>query len=113
MSKKSTEKYNTKKQPSKMESGQASRKKLDETIRIAQWPRKSGEVLRVALEPYGGVDLAQIRVWYLNAEGKLAPSFKGIAEPIERLPKLYRAVRKCLRTARELGLLPKRVRRRR
>ncbi len=69
------------------------------------WRNRRGESVRVQLREYQGQALADVRVFYTNAEGKLTPTSKGVAVAIRKLPELTAAIGKALAKATELGLL--------
>jgi len=54
---------------------------------------KAGGQVRLALEEYKGYLLADVRFWYLAADGELRPSPRGVALPLERWPEFVDAVR--------------------
>jgi transcriptional coactivator p15 (PC4) len=73
---------------------------------IAQWPlNRHGEFVRVALEQFKGVDLVNIRKWYLDDNEALRPGKGGIALNVKHLPQLADALTKALAQARVEGLV--------
>jgi hypothetical protein len=79
--------------------------KLEETVEIAEWPRnRKGQAVRVALRPYNGFPLVDIRTWWTGDDKILHPG-KGVSLPISNLPQLAAAISKALERAKALGLL--------
>jgi hypothetical protein len=73
-------------------------------IIIAEWDRNKREVVRVALDHYGGRHTVNVRIWY-HDDGGLKPSKTGITLSVKHLPALADALVKAGRQALELGLL--------
>ncbi len=63
-----------------------------EPIHIADIPKSRGEVIRVEITEYSGKKLLNIRIWYTDKEGKLAPTKKGVALNIEQFDDLKNAL---------------------
>jgi hypothetical protein len=81
---------------------------LTEPIIVAEfWANRRGESIRIQLREFEGLALIDVRKHYTGADGKMAPTKKGISIAVTRLPDLNRAVAKALQKARELGLLCK------
>ena len=72
---------------------------------IAEIPLHKRERVLVSLKQFKGVDLIDVRKWYLdNEDDSLRPS-KGIALNVKHLPQLEAAITKALAEARERGLV--------
>jgi hypothetical protein len=72
-------------------------------IVIAEWWRdRSGRSVRVQLDCYEGHNLVDVRTWWTNDAGKLAPG-KGFACSVRHLPRLAKAIDKAVAKAIELG----------
>lgn len=71
---------------------------------LSQWQKNQREVVRVALEEFGGKPILQIRVWF-KPEGsdELRPGKAGIAMAVTHLPALASAVNSALAIAIERG----------
>jgi hypothetical protein len=69
------------------------------------WANRRGEAAVISLREYEGVIVVDVRKNYTNAEGKLAPTKKGIALVVRKLPELVKAINKAHRVAVELGLI--------
>ena len=79
---------------------------LSETLVISKfWRNRRGEAIVTSLEPYEGRVIVHVRQFFTDAQGKLAPTKKGIAIDILRLPELSDAVTKALAKAIELDLI--------
>ena len=73
---------------------------------IAQWPlNRRGEFVRVTIEQFKGIDLLNIRKWYLDDNEALRPGKGGIALNVKHLPQLADALNKALAQARVAGLV--------
>jgi hypothetical protein len=59
----------------------------------------------VTLSTFEGRNLVDLRQHFMNKEGKLQPTQKGVAMVVLRLPDLAKAVNAALSKARELGLI--------
>lgn len=80
---------------------------LAERVEISKfWRNRRGEAVVTSLEPYQGRVVVHIRQYFTDAAGKLAPTKKGIAIDVLRLPELAAATARALKFARERGLLP-------
>jgi hypothetical protein len=78
--------------------------KLEETVDIAEWPRnRKGQAIRVALRPYNGFPLIDIRTWW-TGDDKIQHPGKGVSLPLSNLPQLATAIAKALERAKALGL---------
>ena len=69
------------------------------------WRDRRGNALYFALRSYEGRAFADIRVYYTNSSGVLAPTPKGITFALNKLPEVAKALSKMCAEARELGLL--------
>jgi Transcriptional Coactivator p15 (PC4) len=79
---------------------------LPEPIEIARfWKNRRHDAIVVSLSTYEGRNLIDVRQHFMNPEGKLQPTQKGLAMQVLRLPELAAAVNKALTKARELRLL--------
>jgi hypothetical protein len=79
---------------------------LPEPVEIARfWKNRRHDAIVVSLSTYEGRNLVDVRQHFMNSEGKLQPSPKGVAMVVLRLPELAAAVNKALTKARELRLL--------
>jgi rhodanese-related sulfurtransferase len=79
---------------------------LAEPIIIAQfWANRRGEAVLIQLREFEGLALVDVRKHYTAADGKLAPTAKGIAITIRKLPDLAAGIAKAMHKARELGLI--------
>jgi Transcriptional Coactivator p15 (PC4) len=83
----------------------ARRPTLDEPVIISKfWKNRRHDAVIVSLSTYEGHNLVDLRT-HAMMEGRLAPTAKGLAMVVRRLPELAAAIDKALRKARELGLL--------
>jgi hypothetical protein len=65
----------------------------DTRVTLAEFIRNArGETVRIATSDFKGLDLIDLRVWYLGPDGELRPSAKGFAVKRELLPDLLDAV---------------------
>jgi Transcriptional Coactivator p15 (PC4) len=79
---------------------------LPEPIEIAKfWKNRRHDAIVVSLSTFEGRNLVDVRTHFMNKEGKLQPTPKGLACVVNRLPDLAAAVTKALAKARELGLI--------
>jgi hypothetical protein len=84
----------------------ARRPTLDEPVIVHQfWKNRKHDAVIVTLSTYEGRNLVDVRQHFMNKEGKLQPTSKGVAMVILRLPDLAKAVTKALAKAKELGLI--------
>jgi hypothetical protein len=82
------------------------RRTLDEPIVVHQfWKNRKHDAIIVSLSTYEGRNLVDVRQHFMTKEGKLAPTQKGLAIVVLRLPELAAGIAKALTKARELGLL--------
>lgn len=54
-----------------------------EDLVVARVKKSATEEVRFALSEYRGQTYIQIRVWYLDKDGEMKPSYKGIAFRLE------------------------------
>jgi len=66
---------------------------------IAEWPRNSREVIRVALDQYNGRFTLNIRVWYRDQAGELRPGKTGVTLALKHLPEMAAALSRALDVA--------------
>jgi hypothetical protein len=79
---------------------------LDEPVIIDRfWKNRRKDAIVTTLSTFEGRNLVDVRQHFMNSEGKLQPTQKGVAIVVLRLPDLAKAVNKALERARELGLL--------
>ena len=79
---------------------------LPEPIEIAKfWKNRRHDAIVVSISTFEGRNLIDVRQHFMNGEGKLQPSPKGVAMTVLRLPDLHKAITKALAKAQELGLL--------
>jgi hypothetical protein len=69
------------------------------------WKNRKHDAVVVSLSTYEGRNLVDVRQHFMTKEGKLAPTQKGLAMVVLRLPDLAKAITKALAKAQELGLL--------
>jgi hypothetical protein len=69
------------------------------------WRDRRGNALIFALRSYEGRAYGDVRIYYTNSSGVLAPSPKGITFALNKLPEVAKALSKMCAEARELGLL--------
>ena len=82
------------------------RERLAEPVVCGEfWANRHGESVRVQLREFEGCALLDVRKYFTAADGKLAPTKKGLSIVVDRLPDLCRAINAALAKARELGLL--------
>lgn len=73
---------------------------------IAEWPKNSREVVRIAIEEYRGMPMVGIRIWYRGDNDELCPGRSGVTLTLDKhLPQLAEAIGKAVLAARDLGLL--------
>jgi hypothetical protein len=68
--------------------------------------RRRDRAIVVALNPFEGHTLIDVREHFVGADGLMKPTTRGLSLVVRRLPELSRAVRQALEKARELDLLP-------
>lgn len=82
------------------------RRTLDAPVIVHQfWKNRKHDAIVVSLSTFEGRNLIDLRQHYMTKEGRLAPTQKGLAMVVLRLPDLAKAITKALAKARELGLL--------
>lgn len=83
-----------------------SRPTLVEPVIVHQfWKNRKHDAIVVSLSTFEGRNLIDVRQHYMTKDGKLAPTQKGLAMVVLRLPDLAKAITKALAKAKELGLL--------
>jgi hypothetical protein len=84
----------------------ARRPTLDEPVIVHQfWKNRKHDAVVVSLSTFEGRNLVDVRQHYMNKDGKLQPTQKGLAMVVLRLPDLAKAINKALEKATALGLL--------
>jgi Transcriptional Coactivator p15 (PC4) len=79
---------------------------LPEPVQVGTfWKNRRHDAIVVTLSTFEGRNLVDLRQHFMNKEGKLQPTQKGVAMVVLRLPDLAKAVNAALSKARELGLL--------
>jgi hypothetical protein len=79
---------------------------LAEPIEIAKfWRNRKGEAVIVQLREFEGRAIVDARVNFIDGEGRLRPTRKGLSVVVRRLPELAAALAKAELKARALGLL--------
>jgi len=73
------------------------------------WRDRRGNALVFGLRSYQGRAYGEVRIYYTNSAGILAPSPKGITFALSKLPVVAKALSKMCAEARELGLLTNEV----
>lgn len=61
-------------------------------VHIADIDKGRGEVIRVEITEFKGKNLVNIRTWYTNEAGELAPTKKGVALSKDQFEKLQVAL---------------------
>ena len=85
----------------------ARRPTLDEPLVVDRfWKNRRKDAIVTSLSTFEGRNLVDVRQHFMNKEGKLQPTQKGVAVVVLRLPDLAKAINKALKQAKELGLLP-------
>jgi hypothetical protein len=74
-------------------------------IVIGDVAQNARDVLPVALDEYGGHHVVDSRKFYRKEDGTLAPTRKGLALEVSRLPALAEMIAAALDRARADGLL--------
>ena len=69
------------------------------------WKNRKHDAIVVSLSTFEGCNLIDVRQHYMTKDGRLAPTQKGLAMVVLRLPDLAKAITKALAKAQELGLL--------
>lgn len=75
------------------------------SIVVAEWPRNSGELVRIALDQFGNCFTVDARSWWRGADGIFKPSRSGLTLAVTHLPKLAAGLDKALQRAEMLGLV--------
>lgn len=71
-------------------------------IHIADIEKGRGEVIRVEITEFKGKKLVNIRTWYTDDAGQLAPTKKGVALSPEQFEKLKSALSETENRLKEL-----------
>lgn len=80
---------------------------LAEPIDWKLWKNRQRRIaVVVSLSAYEGQNLISVREHFVDNDGCMRPTTKGIAMSVRRLPELSNSLRKALETARALNLLP-------
>jgi hypothetical protein len=72
-------------------------------VPIAQWPRNSGQVVRLRVESYRGRYRANLRIWFFDDGGELRRTRRGVPIPLEQRV----SIRTGLGKAEEAAIEPK------
>jgi hypothetical protein len=84
----------------------ARRPTLDEPITIEKWwKNRSGEIVRLDLSTYQGVNILNLRTWHTDKADGISRPGKGFTCSVKHLPKLTQVFAKATERARELGLI--------
>lgn len=62
---------------------------------LASIPKNRREEYRVTRDTFKGLDLVQIRVWFVADDGEFRPSQKGVAIRLETLPSIIDALNRA------------------
>jgi hypothetical protein len=80
--------------------------KIRKPIKIAEWPRGcNGQVIRITLKSFKGHNVIDIRTWWMDQNGKVRATRKGLTVGISHTPKLAKGLRKAVRKLEKRGLL--------
>jgi Transcriptional Coactivator p15 (PC4) len=80
--------------------------RLDQPVIISEfWKNRGGETVRIQLREYEGAALIDVRVHYIDKDGKLAPTPKGLSCSVRKLPDLVKGLTKAMERAIDIGLL--------
>lgn len=60
-----------------------------------EWNRSRGEVTRLVRQKFNGHDLLHLRIFYLDKDGALKPTAKGVTIPHDEIAPLRKALRKA------------------
>jgi hypothetical protein len=74
-------------------------------IIVAEWPRNSRELVRIAIDRFNNRFTIDMRSWWQDTDGTFRPSRRGLTLAVEHLPKLADALDKALHRAETLGLV--------
>ncbi len=67
---------------------------IDKPDIVHEFRKSATERVLAYLSEYHGRPLANIRVWFEDADGNLRPTKKGLSISVDRIPDLEEAVRK-------------------
>jgi hypothetical protein len=59
-----------------------------------EWKRSRGEVARLVRQKFNGQDMLHLRIFYLDKDGDLKPSGKGVTIPHDQIAPLRKGLRK-------------------
>jgi hypothetical protein len=74
-------------------------------IIVAEWPRSTGEIVRITLGRYRNRFTIDIRSWWQNSDSIFKPSLSGLTLDIKHLQKLAEGLDRALMRADLLGLV--------
>ena len=69
-------------------------KKSDRTV-YHEWNCSDRDVTRLIRQEYNGHDFLHLRIFYLDKDGKLKPTAKGVTIPRDQIAPLRKALRKA------------------
>ena len=72
---------------------------------LAEWPRNSREIIRIALDKCQGHDVIDARAWWRDEQGKWKAGRSGLTLSLKHLPTLTDGSAAALKPARALGLV--------
>jgi hypothetical protein len=61
--------------------------------RMVTIPKNSREEVLVSVDEFKGLQLLNIRVWFVGDDGQMRPGKQGVAVRLEMVPDLSRAIR--------------------
>jgi hypothetical protein len=74
-------------------------------IIVAEWPRNSRELVRIALDRFNNRFTIDMRSWWRDTDGSFKPSRSGLTLAVDHLPALASGLAEALERARVLGLI--------
>jgi hypothetical protein len=74
-------------------------------IIIAEWPRNTGELVRISLDCFNSCFTIDIRSWWRDANGVFKPKRDGLTLAVTHLSKLADGLHKALQRAELLCLV--------
>jgi hypothetical protein len=75
------------------------------SIHIGEIKKNAKEVVRLSLRSYKGSAFLDVRIWYMDSDGDLKPSSKGVTLRPSLIPELSAVLRSAEEQARARGLL--------
>jgi hypothetical protein len=85
---------------------QPERPSLRQPIECAKFfKNRAGDIIVIQLKEYEGVPFLDVRQFFVDEQGVMRPSKKGVTVTVRKLPDLLAGVRKAAAKAAELGLL--------